>query len=84
MNHVANKFVMIARRATQVVVILQSQGAQRSKRANLSQPLWALGLRASCVVRRLVKGVAINVATCLASHPANLMCVVMRTYSVLP
>jgi|GEM_PF-6680356 len=84
MNHVANKFEMIARRATQVVVILQSQGAQRSKRANLLQPLWAQGLRAVCCVRLLAKGMTIRYKVCRASHPANLMCVVMRTCSVLP
>lgn len=41
MSHVANKYVMIARRATQVVVILRSQGAQQSQRANLLQPIRA-------------------------------------------
>ena len=89
MHHVENKFVMIARRETQVVVILRSQGAQRSKRTNLLQPAIkikkvAQGLRAVCGVRLLAKGATICFKTCLASYPANLMCVVMRIYSVFP
>ena len=89
MNYVANRLVIIARRATQVVVTLRSQAAQQRKRTNLSQPsvlleIVAQGLRAVCYVRLLVKGMAINFVACLASHSANLMCVVMRTYSVLP
>jgi len=84
MSYVVNKFVMIARRATKIVVILRSREVQRSKRTNFSQPGWAQTLRAVCDVRLLAKGATIRSEVCRASYPANLMCVVMRTYSVLP
>jgi len=47
---------MIARRATQVVVILRCQGAQHRERSLLLQPLRALALRTIYGVRLLAKG----------------------------
>ena len=64
MSRVAVKNVMIARRATLVVLGVRSQGAQRpagsalevhSKRAFLTQPARDKALRAVCCVRLLVK-----------------------------
>jgi hypothetical protein len=71
MIHVADKNRMIARRATQVVVILRCQGVQHRERMFLSQPKWALAWRAVCGVRLLAKGMAIHVVAFLASHPAK-------------
>jgi len=71
MSHVADKHGMIARRVTQVVVILRCLGAQHSERPFLLQPSWALALRAVCGVRLLAKGMAIRVVAFLASHPAK-------------
>lgn len=45
MHYVADKCVVIARRATQAILDVRSQGAQQSKRTNLSQPVRAQGLR---------------------------------------
>jgi len=63
MSHVVNINGMIARRTTQVVVILRSQGVQRSKRPFMLQPMRALALRAVCCVRLLTKGMAIVVSS---------------------
>ena len=71
MDRVADKNGMIARRATQVVVILRCQGAQHRERSFLSQPIRALALRAVCGVRLLAKGITIRVVAFLASHPAK-------------
>jgi hypothetical protein len=70
-GRVANLNGMIARRATPVVVILRSQGAQRRERPFMLQPGGTAALRAVCCVLRLVKGMAINFIACLASHPAK-------------
>ena len=56
MNRVAVKNAMIARRATPVVLNVRGQGAQRRKRAFLTQPARDKALRAVCGVRLLVKG----------------------------
>ena len=71
MNRVAIKNEMIARRTTKVVVILQCRGVQRSERSFLMQPLGTMTLQAICYVRFLVKGMAINFETFLASHPVK-------------
>src|SRR5690606_15289748 len=71
MNHVAVKNGMIARHATQVVVILRCQGAQHSESPFLLQPVRALALRAVCGVRLLAKEITIRVVAFLASHPAK-------------
>jgi hypothetical protein len=71
MNRVAIENGMIARRMPQVVVILRSQGVQQRKRSFSIQPLWDRALRAVCGVRLLIKGIAINFAVFLASHPAK-------------
>jgi hypothetical protein len=76
MNRVAIKNEMIARRTTQVVVILRHQGVQRSKRSFLMQPagfnlIGTTTLWAAYFVRLLVKGMAINFVAFLASHPAK-------------
>jgi hypothetical protein len=66
MNRVADKNGMIARRATQVVVILRCQGAQHREHPFLLQPVWALALRAACGVRLLAKGMTIRFVAFLA------------------
>jgi hypothetical protein len=53
MSDVANKNGMIARRATQVVVILRDQGAQHRERPFLLQPFRALFLQVVCGGRLL-------------------------------
>lgn len=58
MHRVVNKFVMIARRATQVVVILRSQVAQQSKHANLFST-------------RMGQGFARGLRRCAASEGSN-------------
>jgi hypothetical protein len=83
-DRVVVKNEMIARRATPVVVILRSQGAQHSKRSFLTQPGWDKALRAACGVRLLVKGVAINFVAFLASHPAKPLSRPCGIYSALP
>ena len=40
MSHVTHRFEMIARRMTQVVLEVRSQGVQQSKHSNLLQPDW--------------------------------------------
>ena len=71
MNRVAVKNEMIARRTTQVVLDVRSQGVQRRERSFLTQPLRDKALRAICGVKLLVKGMAINFEVFLASHPAK-------------
>ena len=71
MNRVAVKNEMIARRTTQVVLDVRSQGVQHRERSFLMQPLRDKALRAVCGVKLLVKGMAINFVTFLASHPAK-------------
>ena len=71
MDHVAVKFEMIARRIAQAVVILRFQAMQQSKRSNLTQPAWALALRAVCDVSLLAKGITICLKAFLAFHPAK-------------
>jgi len=71
MNRVAVKNEMIARRTTQVVLDVRSQGVQRRERSFLTQPFGTVTLRAICSVRLLVKGMAINFEAFLASHPAK-------------
>ena len=71
MNRVAVKNEIIARRTTQVVVVLRSQGVQRCECSFLTQPIRDKALRAICGVRLLVKGMAINFEVFLASHPAK-------------
>jgi hypothetical protein len=77
MSHVADKNGMIARCATQVVVILRCQGAEHSGRPFLLQPIWALALRAVCCVRLLAKGITIRVVAYLASQSRKAKCVAM-------
>lgn len=83
-NNALNRVIEMTRLATQALPDVRSQGVQQSKHANLSQPAWAQGLRVVCRVKLLTKGMTISLVGCLASHPANLMCEVMRTDSVLP
>lgn len=83
-NNALNRLIHMPRRATQDPPKVRSKEVQKSKHANLSQPNWAQGLRAVCRVKLLTKGMTISLVVCLASHPANLMCVVMRTDSMLP
>jgi hypothetical protein len=80
MNRVAFKNVMIPRRTTPVVLAVRCQDieywvVQRNKRTFrshfLTQPQWDRALQAVCVVRLLVKGMAIDFVAFLASHPAN-------------
>jgi hypothetical protein len=71
MNRVAVKNETIARRTTQVVLDVRSQGVQRRKHSFLTQPILDKALRAICGVKLLVKGIAINFKAFLASHPAK-------------
>jgi len=60
MNRVDDKNMMIARRTTQVVVILRCQVAQHSERMFLLQPIRALALQAVYGVRLRIKQLAIR------------------------
>ena len=71
MNRVVVKNEMIARRTTQVVLDVRSQGVQRRERSFLMQPLKDKALRAICGVRLLAKGITISFVAFLASHPAK-------------
>jgi len=69
MSHVATINGMIARRTTQVVLDVRSQGVQHNERPFMLQPIWALALRAACYVRLLVKGITINISPLLNPLP---------------
>jgi hypothetical protein len=71
MSHVANNNGMIARRATKVVVILRSRGAQHCEHPFLLQPIGAQALWAVYFVRLLAKGITIRVVAFLVPHPAK-------------
>src|SRR5665647_980564 len=71
MSRIAVKNEMIARRTTQVVVFLRSQGAQRRERSFLTQPFGTATLRAICGVRLLAKGITISFVAFLPAHPAK-------------
>ncbi len=71
MNRVVVKNGIIARRMTQVVLDVRSQGVQHSEYPFLIQPLRDLALRAVCGVKLLVKGITIQRVVFLPSHPAK-------------